>query len=119
MPKPSMEDKLKLHNKEMELQKMRCESKFKRGVTVVLSSEGFYKTGIMCDIVQHAMLIPVLVCHLRFHRSLDCLEKRIGYKFKNRYLLQLALTHPSYRYLFEMFSVLALRNRRCNFASVL
>ena len=97
MPKPSMEDKLKLHNKEVELQKMRCESKFKRGVTVVLSSEGFYKTGIMCDVVQHAMLIPVLVCHLRFHRSLDFFEQRIQYKFKNRFLLQLALTHPSYR----------------------
>lgn len=43
------------------------------------------------------MLIPVLACHLRFHKSLDQLESSIDYKFKNRYLLQLALTHPSYR----------------------
>ena len=43
------------------------------------------------------MLIPVLVCHLRFHNSLNLLEETISYKFKNRSLLQLALTHPSYR----------------------
>lgn len=46
---------------------------------------------------QHAMLLPVLVCHLRFHRSLQILEDNINYKFKNRYLLQLAMTHPSFR----------------------
>ncbi|XP_012268888.2 ribonuclease 3 [Athalia rosae] len=97
MPKPSFEDKRKLEAKENKLQELRTQSKMKRDVTVDVSSEGFYRTGIMCDIVQHAMLIPVLVCHLRFHKSLDILEKTIGYQFKNRYLLQLALTHPSYR----------------------
>lgn len=43
------------------------------------------------------MLIPVLVRHLRFHKSLDSLEEKIGYTFKQRALLQTALTHPSYR----------------------
>lgn len=43
------------------------------------------------------MLIPVLVCHLRFHNSLNVLEETINYRFRNRALLQLALTHPSYR----------------------
>nr|XP_050860031.1 ribonuclease 3 [Vespula vulgaris] len=97
MPKPSFEDKRKLEAKENKLQELRTQSKMKRNVTVDVSSEGFYRTGIMCDIVQHAMLIPVLVCHLRFHKSLDNLERTLGYEFKNRYLLQLALTHPSYR----------------------
>ncbi|CAK9812701.1 Ribonuclease 3 [Anthophora quadrimaculata] len=97
MPKPSFEDKRKLEAKENKLQELRTQSKMKRDVTVDVSSEGFYRTGIMCDIVQHAMLIPVLVCHLRFHKSLDNLECTLGYEFKNRYLLQLALTHPSYR----------------------
>ncbi|KAJ8680738.1 hypothetical protein QAD02_016525 [Eretmocerus hayati] len=97
MPKPSFEDKRKLESKENKLQELRTQSKMKRDVTVDVTSEGFYRTGIMCDIVQHAMLIPVLVCHLRFHRSLDKLEEILNYKFKNRYLLQLALTHPSYR----------------------
>ncbi|XP_029037028.2 ribonuclease 3 [Osmia bicornis bicornis] len=97
MPKPSFEDKRKLEAKENKLQELRTQSKMKRDVTVDVSSEGFCRTGIMCDIVQHAMLIPVLVCHLRFHKSLDNLECTLGYEFKNRYLLQLALTHPSYR----------------------
>ena len=51
----------------------------------------------MADIVQHALLLPVLVSHLRFHFSLDYLEDRINYKFNNRFLLQQALTHPSYK----------------------
>ncbi|KAL6266209.1 hypothetical protein P5V15_003070 [Pogonomyrmex californicus] len=97
MSKPSFEDKRKLEAKENKLQELRTQSKMKRDVTVDVSSVGFYRTGIMCDIVQHAMLIPVLVCHLRFHKSLDNLERTLGYEFKNRYLLQLALTHPSYR----------------------
>ncbi|KAG8234044.1 hypothetical protein J437_LFUL014131 [Ladona fulva] len=97
MPKPSFEDKRKLEAKENRLQEMRTQSKMKRDVTIAVSGRGFYRTGVMCDVIQHAMLIPVLVCHLRFHRSLDMLEKTIGYKFSNRYLLQLALTHPSYR----------------------
>ncbi|VVC31592.1 Hypothetical protein CINCED_3A011879 [Cinara cedri] len=97
MPKPSSEDKRRLEIKERTLQEMRSHNKMKRGVTAAITSKGFYKTGIMCDVVQHAMLLPVLVCHFRFHKSLEYLEKSIGYKFKNKYLLQLALTHPSYR----------------------
>lgn len=97
MPKPTPEDKQKLAAKENRLHSMRAHSKMKRDVTVTVPSKGFYLTGLMCDVVQHAMLIPVLVCHLRFHRSLAVLEEKIDYKFKNRFLLQLALTHPSYR----------------------
>lgn len=97
MSKPSYEDKRKLEAKENRLQEMRTEGRFKRNVPVDIISKGFYRTGIMCDIVQHALLIPVLTTHLRFHQSLNLLEKNINYKFKNRYLLQLALTHPSYK----------------------
>ncbi|XP_076346956.1 ribonuclease 3 drosha [Tachypleus tridentatus] len=96
-PKVSYADRHKLLQKEMRLQEMRMKSDLKRDITVVVSSKNFYRTGIMCDIVQHAMLLPVLVCHLRFHLSLGLLEKEIGHQFKNRFLLQLALTHPSYR----------------------
>ncbi|KAG5668838.1 hypothetical protein PVAND_016760 [Polypedilum vanderplanki] len=97
MSKPSFDDKRKLEAKENRLQEMRTQGRMKRNVTVAISSKNFYRTGIMCDIVQHAMLLPVLTTHLRFHRSLGVLEKTINYKFKNRYLLQLALTHPSYK----------------------
>ncbi|XP_071516601.1 ribonuclease 3 [Panulirus ornatus] len=97
MPKPSFEDKRRLEAKENRLQEMRMTSKMKRDVTVAVSAQGFYRTGIMCDVVQHAMLLPVLACHLRFHQSLEVLEERIRYRFQARFLLQLALTHPSYR----------------------
>ncbi|KAI4457702.1 ribonuclease iii [Holotrichia oblita] len=97
MSKPTFEDRRKLEVKENKLQEMRTQSKMKRDVTVAVSAEGFHRTGIMCDVIQHAMLIPVLVCHLRFHHSLNVLEGTMKYKFKNRALLQLALTHPSYR----------------------
>lgn len=102
MSKPSFEDKRKLEHKESRLQEMRTQGRMKRNVTIAIGSKGFFRTGIMCDIVQHALLIPVLTTHLRFHQSLDMLEKTIDYKFKNRYLLQLGLTHPSYKENFGM-----------------
>ncbi|XP_055387198.1 ribonuclease 3 [Condylostylus longicornis] len=100
MSKPSYEDKRKLELKEHKLQEMRTQGRMMRNITVAVSSKGFYRTGIMCDIVQHAMLIPVLTGHLRFHQSLNLLENAIEYKFNNRYLLQLALTHPSFKEIF-------------------
>jgi ribonuclease-3 len=72
----------------------------------------------MTDIVQYGLVLPSLVHHVRLHLALDRFEEKIGYKFKNRYLLQvgsgsitirnvqklnlfstfqLAMTHPSYK----------------------
>ncbi|XP_065072658.1 ribonuclease 3 [Ochlerotatus camptorhynchus] len=97
MSKPSFEDKRKLEAKENRLLEMRTQGRMKRNITVAVSAKGFHRTGIMCDMVQHAMVIPVLTGHLRFHRALDVLEQHVDYKFINRYTLQLALTHPSYK----------------------
>ena len=97
MAKPTFKDRRELEAKEHALQEMRSNSKLKRDCTAVVSSEGYHKTGLMTDIVQHAMLLPVLVNHLRLNNSLDHLEKRINYTFKNRSLLQQAVTHPSYK----------------------
>uniref|UniRef100_A0AAG5DGQ9 Ribonuclease 3 n=1 Tax=Anopheles atroparvus TaxID=41427 RepID=A0AAG5DGQ9_ANOAO len=97
MSKPSFEDKRKLEAKENRLLEMRMQGRMKRNITIAVSAKAFHRTGIMCDMVQHAMLIPVLTGHLRFHRALNVLEKYIGYTFTNRYTLQLALTHPSYK----------------------
>lgn len=52
MSKPTFEDKRKLEAKENKLQEMRTQSKMKRDVTIAVSAEGFYRTGIMCDIIQ-------------------------------------------------------------------
>jgi hypothetical protein len=50
---------------------------------------------VVCISLEKAVMIPTLVEHLRFHSSLKFLEQKIGYQFKNRLLLQYALTHPS------------------------
>ena len=84
MPKPSFKEKRELEAKEARLLDMRSNTNMKRDVTVVVSSQDFYKTGIMTDLVQHGMLLPVSVNHLRLHRSLDHFEQSIGYVFKNR-----------------------------------
>lgn len=37
---------------------------------------------------QHALLLPVLVHHVRYHLTLQTFDERIGYVFKDRTLLQ-------------------------------
>lgn len=39
------------------------------------------------------MLLPVLLCHLRFHKSLAILEGYLGYKFSDRSLLQVCVVY--------------------------
>ena len=97
MPKPTYKDRRNLENMVKTLATFRSNADLKRDVTVAVSSQGFERTGLMSDIVQHGLLLPVLVNHLRLHASLDRFEDRIGYRFKNRRLLQLAVTHPSYK----------------------
>lgn len=60
MPKPSFEDKRRLEAKENRLQEMRMTSKMKRDVTVAVSAQGFYRSGIMCDVVQVGLVIREL-----------------------------------------------------------
>lgn len=95
--KPSDEDKAKLRALGDQLQNLmnKTSGEVQKEVMLELSSENFLRTGIRTDIVQQAVLIPSLVEHLRFHLSLKFLEEKIGYTFKNRLLLQHALTHPS------------------------
>ncbi|XP_060585703.1 ribonuclease 3-like [Ruditapes philippinarum] len=90
-------EKQKLYDLEADLEKIRMKCTMKREVTIAVSSEGFLKTGIRADICQHAMILPVLFEHLRFHECLSELERSINYQFKDRSLLQLAMTHSSYK----------------------
>ncbi|CAK5078022.1 unnamed protein product [Meloidogyne enterolobii] len=70
----------------------------------------FYSTGICSDMVflfkkiffnflkvLHSILLVLACQHVRFHCSLNFLEERLAYTFKNRSLLELALIHPSFR----------------------
>ncbi|XP_061095040.1 LOW QUALITY PROTEIN: ribonuclease 3 [Conger conger] len=84
------------------LQKIRQKNTMRREVTVELSSQGFWKTGIRSDVCQHAMMLPVLTHHIRYHQCLMHLDRLIGYVFKERCLLQLAMTHPSHHLNFGM-----------------
>ncbi|KAL1006769.1 hypothetical protein UPYG_G00076760 [Umbra pygmaea] len=101
-PKVKQIDKQKLTQREEALQKIRQKNTMRREVTVELSSQGFWKTGIRSDVCQHAMMLPVLTHHIRYHQCLKHLDKLIGYVFKERCLLQLAMTHPSHHLNFGM-----------------
>ncbi|XP_056155217.1 ribonuclease 3 [Lampris incognitus] len=87
-PKVKQLDKQKLTQREEALQKIRQKNTMRREVTVELSSQGFWKTGIRSDVCQHAMMLPVLTHHIRYHKCLMHLDKLIGYVFKERCLLQ-------------------------------
>jgi ribonuclease-3 len=95
--KLSDEDKTKLRVLGEELQELigKSSGETHKETMIELSSDNFMRTGIKTDIVQQTLLIPTFVEHLRFHLSLKYLEEKIGYTFKNRLLLQHALTHPS------------------------
>lgn len=95
-PKVSFADKQTLASKEELVQEFKAKAEMKRD-TVVLPCDKFYTTGLLCDVIQHAMLMPVVVYQIRFLHSLQSLETLIGYTFCDKNLLQLALTHPSYR----------------------
>ncbi|XP_060920859.1 ribonuclease 3 [Labrus mixtus] len=101
-PKVKQLDKQKLTQREEALQKIRQKNTMRREVTVELSSQGFWKTGIRSDVCQHAMMLPVLTHHIRYHQCLMHLDDLIGYVFKERCLLQLAMTHPSHHLNFGM-----------------
>ncbi|XP_044859770.1 ribonuclease 3 isoform X1 [Mauremys mutica] len=101
-PKVKQADKQKLSQREEALQKIRQKNTMRREVTVELSSQGFWKTGIRSDVCQHAMMLPVLTHHIRYHQCLMHLDKLIGYTFQDRCLLQLAMTHPSHHLNFGM-----------------
>ncbi|CAG5115222.1 unnamed protein product, partial [Candidula unifasciata] len=96
-PKILGADKLKLKEQEEKLREIRMKKTMKREVTVELSSKGFLCTGLRADLCQHALMVPVLMSHLRFHVCLDVLEEDLDYRFQDRNLLQLSLTHTSYR----------------------
>ena len=93
--KVTSEDRRLLWAKEDKLSSYRKD--LRKEVTVVLNAEGFVKTGLYCDVACFALLMPVLVNHVRYSWSLSTLESTIlEYKFRDRSLLQLALTHPSH-----------------------
>uniref|UniRef100_A0A3B3XGQ2 Ribonuclease 3 n=1 Tax=Poecilia mexicana TaxID=48701 RepID=A0A3B3XGQ2_9TELE len=68
-PKVKQIDKQKLTQREEALQKIRQKNTMRREVTVELSSQGFWKTGIRSDVCQLAMTHPSH--HLNFGMNPD------------------------------------------------
>ncbi|OZC05079.1 hypothetical protein X798_07946 [Onchocerca flexuosa] len=96
----SAEERGKLAQKASQLKALRNDNQLKRDFVMSVSSRDFYSTGLFPDIVQHGLLLILACAHVRFQWSLQVYEQeRIHYVFKinNRSLLELALTHPSYR----------------------
>lgn len=96
-PKETYADKQIIAEKEKKLQQFRSQSLELKRDTIILECNDLFTTGLSCDIIQHAMLIPVIVYQIRFRSSLEKLEGLLDYTFEDKSLLQLALTHPSYR----------------------
>ncbi|VDK69958.1 unnamed protein product [Litomosoides sigmodontis] len=97
-PRVSAEERGKLAQKASQLKALRNDSQLKRDFVMSVSSRNFYSTGLFPDIVQHGLFLILACAHVRFQWSLQVYEQeRIHYVFKNRSLLELALTHPSYR----------------------
>ncbi|XP_071508233.1 ribonuclease 3-like [Diadema antillarum] len=99
-PTVTRADKEKLKVKEEKLQELRLKNSRTHEVTAEISSEGILSTGIGVDMCQHALMLPVLVSHLRYFACLPSLYKALDYKFKDPMLLRYALTHPSYKLYF-------------------
>nr|CAD2156702.1 unnamed protein product [Meloidogyne enterolobii] len=93
----TFEEKWLLRKSEAHLNALKRECKSKRNTIVHISSRDFYSTGICSDMVLHSILLVLACQHVRFHCSLNFLEERLAYTFKNRSLLELALIHPSFR----------------------
>ncbi|XP_038063616.1 ribonuclease 3-like isoform X3 [Patiria miniata] len=101
-PKVSIQDRQKLAEKEKKLQRIRLQGHMTREVTAEICSKEILMTGIGSDVCQHAMMLPVLVNHIRYFNCLYNIDDIIGYKFKDRILLKHAMTHPSYRLTYGM-----------------
>ena len=95
-PDASQKERLQLIKIKLTLENMKMKDSLRRNCCVHVSTVGMVKTGLNSDVTQHALLLPVLVHHVRCHLSFQTFDEKIGYVFKDRSLLRLALTHPSY-----------------------
>lgn len=59
MAKPTYKEKRNLEAMEKKLFEIRSNTSMKRDVTVAISCQDFVRTGLMADIVQHGLLLPV------------------------------------------------------------
>ncbi|VDQ12677.1 unnamed protein product [Trichobilharzia regenti] len=107
-PRISPSDRAQLVQLASELEEMEHSGVHRREVTVEISCEGFYRTGIRPDIPQHALNLVSLIAHLRFHKSLESLENRLGYTFTDKSLLHVGFLRVILRCILYFFAFLNL-----------
>lgn len=100
----SHEDQQSYINIQNELARIRKEAYQSKEVTSEIDSSQIFITGIRSDICQHALIMPVLIIHVRYFLCLDKLNEKLGNIFTSKILLKRAMTHPSYRLTFGMNS---------------
>lgn len=71
MPKPTFKDKRNIETMEEKLNEMRANIKMKREVAVAVSSQGFYKTGLRTDIVQHGKKIREITLSIFYVKTIN------------------------------------------------
>eukprot|EP00117_Sycon_ciliatum_P013204 scpid5641/ scgid13951/ Ribonuclease 3; Protein Drosha; Ribonuclease III len=79
-----------------EMEQIREEKTLRRDVMVEVNADGYNHTGLKSDIAQWSLMLPVITHHVRHFISLKEFDDTLQYKFKDRSLLSLALTHPSH-----------------------
>ena len=57
-------------------------------VEINASENGYYFTGVFTDLIQFALLCPLISSHVSFHLSLSSLEASLSHVFKDKSLLE-------------------------------
>uniref|UniRef100_A0AC35TXV0 RNase III domain-containing protein n=1 Tax=Rhabditophanes sp. KR3021 TaxID=114890 RepID=A0AC35TXV0_9BILA len=88
--------KIQMNMLEKEMKEIRHQATKKKIREVRWSAREFMSTGIGPDLIEHGTLACLIVSYVRFNNALDILEQeKMQYKFKDRRLLKLALSHIS------------------------
>ena len=57
-------------------------------VEINASENGYYFTGVFTDLIQFALLCPLISSRVSFHLSLSSLEASLSHVFKDKSLLE-------------------------------
>ncbi|CAD6198909.1 unnamed protein product [Caenorhabditis auriculariae] len=80
-----------------EIAAIRSDGRGNRATQVRVPVEGYRLTGLFPDSIAHVLMSVLAIHHIRYQMSLSTLETHIGFQFKNRALLELSMTHPSFK----------------------
>jgi ribonuclease-3 len=94
--KLNRKDHFKLKQLRHELREIKKSHRMIKEETIEVNCQGYLATSIFTDVVQRALICPLITSHILFHSSLPQLQHSLNYQFSNKTLLEQALTHSSY-----------------------